>query len=126
MDFEDTNIINLNLIGKTSNEVIFEISPDQKFLNKENHFDKGYLFSLVDTVSSKSAFFFDNDLLLHVSIKINVIYFKELHFSEKSIIIKTKVKSSNKLVYLECCIYDKKENLILSAIHLKRKIKYKF
>ena len=126
MDFEQCHIFDLNFIEKTSNEVIFEITPDSKFIDKENHIDKGYLFSLIDSVSSKAAYIFDSNLLTHVSVKISVNYFRELKLSDKSILIKTKMKQSQRLVFLECSIYDKNENLFLSATHIKRKIKHKF
>ena len=128
MEFENYTLEGLNYVDSLSNEIIFELTVDPKFLDKNYYLDKGYLFSVIDSVTSKSAFLYDQKLLFHVSINIKIIFLKELKLSDSnpSLVIKTKVKSSKSLLFLECSIYDKSGNLYLVATHIKRKVKFKF
>jgi hypothetical protein len=119
---------NLNYLNTNGNEVIHELTIDSKFFDKNNFLDKGFLFTAIDAVSSRSAFLFDQDLLFHVSINIKMNFLKEIIKPQEEMVIyiKTKVKRTKNLLFLDCSIYDKSGNIFVLATHLKRLINFKF
>jgi hypothetical protein len=119
---------NLNFLNTNGNEVIHELSIDSKFFDKNNYLDKGFLFTVIDAVSSRSAFLYDQELLFHVSINIKMNFLKEIIRPKEDLVvyIKTKVKRTKNLLFLECSIYDKSGSVFVLATHLKRLIKFKF
>ena len=125
MEFENLTLDSLTHVKTLSKEVVYEITIEKKFFDKEGNIDKGYLFSLIDSVSSKGLYFVDQTLF-SVSINLKTNFFRALNINENSIVIKTLIKVSGNLIFMECFIFDKKGSLYLSSSHLKRKINFKF
>ena len=129
MEYGNTTLNNkLHYLEAKDNSIIHELTIDHKFFDKNNNLDKGFLFTVIDSVSSRSAFLYDQELIFHVSINMKINFMKEIIKSNENLVvyIKTNIKRSKNLLFLDCSVYDINGNIYLLATHLKRLIKFKF
>lgn len=123
--FEEMTLNTGNFVHSDKEQVIFEIEIEKKYIDDTGFIDKGHLISLIDSFSSKSAFFFNQDLLFHLSVNLRCNFLKQTPIKNNKIQIITQLKHNKNFIFMEISVMNE-GNLIVQASHLKRRIKFKF
>jgi hypothetical protein len=118
----------IEFISNNENEAIYRIIQNEDSNNSKKIMDDGLLISLIDSYSSFSNFFISkiNKENNSLSISIKLTSFGLIK-DDKEYIMKVKINHEDKkFIQYEVNIFDKENNLIKNATHLKKFVKAKF